>query len=291
MTANGWGAHPDRGADVLMITYRRPSAVELTLPALLETLAVGDRLWLWHNGEHEETLEIVKKYAQDPRVARFHHSRENVKLRAPTMWLWENATGRYLSKVDDDCLESPDWLETLRLAHESNPDLGAVAGWRHYPDEYRPELAERKIVDLAGGHRVMRNLWVQGSGYLVKRGHVVRVGGLPPSGSFAQWCMSLARHGATNGFYFPFLFEDHLDDPRSQHSLIRSDEDLRTSAPLSAVRNDVRTLAEWDAGRRAEAVRLQSASVDLRDYEGWRLLRRKVARRAHDLLTGRRTAW
>lgn len=285
------GAHPDRGADILMITYRRPSAVELSLPALLATLGEDDRVWLWHNGDDEETLAVVRRHADHPLVARFHHSRENVRLRLPTMWLWEHATGRYLSKVDDDCLERPDWLDVFKDAHRHNPSLGAVAAWRHYDDEYRPELADRKTIDLAGGHRLMQNLWVQGSGYLVKRAHMVRTGPLPADGSFTSWCLALARAGGVNGFHVPFVFEDHMDDPRSQHTLLRSDEDLRSSAPLSAVRNDVRTLAEWDAGRRREAERLQAASPDLRDYEGLRLLRRKVARRAGNLVTGRRRAW
>lgn len=291
MSERTWGADPARGADILMITYRRAGAVKLTLPSLLSTLSPDDRVWLWHNGDDEETLAAVREHAGHPLVARFHHSRVNEKLRVPTMWLWENATGAYLSKVDDDCLERPEWLDTFRSAHEANPDLGAVAGWRQYPDEFIPELALPKIVDLAGGHRLMKNLWVQGSGYLVKRAHMVRTGPLPADGSFAKWCMSLARTGAVNGYYYPFLFEDHMDDPRSEFTLMRTDEDLIRSAPLSAVRNDVRTVAEWNARRRREAVVIQSASTDLRDYEGWPLLRRKITRRTRDLVRGRRTSW
>ena len=274
-----------------MITYRRPRAVELSLPTLLDSLGERDRVWLWHNGTDEETLEVVRRFAQDDRVARFHHSRENVRLRTPTTWLWDQSRAKYLSKVDDDCLELPTWLTTLRSAHADNPDLGIVGAWRQYPDEYLHEVVQAKVRRLAGGHRVMENLWVQGSGYLVKRSDVERVGALDASGSFMRWCLRLAKKGRVNGFYFPFLFEDHMDDPRSAHALLRSDADLQACAPLSAARNDVRTLAEWTERRHAEAFRLQYASIDVRDYEGWRRWRRSAVRRARDLLTGRQTAW
>jgi len=277
--------------DVLMITYRRSEAVAKSLPRLLETLGDDARVWLWHNGDDADTLEVVRSYVDDARVARFHHSPENQRLRAPTAWLWENSTAEYLSKVDDDCLESPGWVATLRGALEDVPMLGVVGAWRHYPDEFLPEAAGRKMVDLPGGHRLLQNHWVQGSGYLIRRADVLANGPLPPDGSFTTWCLRLARAGRVNGWYHPFVFEDHMDDPRSAHALIRTDEDLRRHMPLSAARNGVTTLAEWDARNRRAARMLQEASLDLREYEGIRRLRTRLRRRAGDLIRGRRSSW
>ena len=285
------GADPRRGADVLMITHRRAGAVRLSLPPLLASMSEHDRVWLWHNGDDEETLETVRGFLDDDRVGRFHHSRDNVRLVPPTHWLWQESQARYVSKVDDDCIELPSWLDTLRSAHEDNPQLGVIGSWRQYPDEYRHDLVQRKVRRLAGGHRIMENLWVQGSGYLVTRDDVAMTGALPPNGSFAHWCLRLAGHGRTNGFYFPFIFEDHMDDPRSPNTLLRSDEDLLNAPPLSAVRTDVRSLAEWSAKREAEAIQLQTASVHLRDHTGWRKRRRSAGLRLRNLVTGRRTEW
>lgn len=277
--------------EVLMITYRRPEAVALSLPRLLDTVGDDARVWLWHNGDDADTLEVVRSYADDPRVARFHHSPENLRLRTPTMWLWENSSADYLSKVDDDCLESPGWVSTLRTALEDAPQLGVVGAWRHYDDEYVPALAEPKMLDLPGGHRIMRNHWVQGSGYLVRRADVLAGGPLPPDGSFTSWCLGLARQGKVNGWYHPFVFEDHMDDPRSEHALIRTDEDLRRHMPLSAARNGVTTVQEWDARNRRAARMLQAAPLDLREYRGVRRLRTRVLRRGRDLLRGRTSSW
>jgi len=273
--------------DVLMITYRSAGYLHLSLPRLLETLGERDRVWLWHNGDDEATLEALRPYRSDPRVHRYHHSRENVRLREPTNWLWQESTARFVSKVDDDCRVAPSWLDTFAAAHEANPRLGAVGSWRHPESDYVPELAERKTVTLAGGHRLMRNLWVQGSGYLLPRGLTERHGGIGEQESFTGYCIRLARGGAINGFYFPFVAEDHMDDPRSPHTLIHTDADLLDRMPLSARANGVTTVAGWTAQLVESARVLQSASLDPRAYEGWRRKLSSARKRAQRLVGGR----
>lgn len=277
-------------ADILMITYRSAGYLHLSLPRLLETLGERDRVWLWHNGDDEATLEALRPFRTDPRVHRYHHSRENVRLREPTNWLWQESSARFVSKVDDDCRVSPGWLDTFADAHEANPHLGAVGSWRHPESDYVPELAGRKLVTLAGGHQLMCNLWVQGSGYLLPRILTERHGGIRENESFTGYCIRLARAGAVNGFYFPFVAEDHMDDPRSPHTLIRTDADLLDRMPLSARANGVTTVADWTAQLVQSARVLQSASLDTRAYEGWR---RKLtsARRRAQLLVGGRARW
>lgn len=270
-------------ADILMITYRSAGYLHLSLPRLLETVGERDRVWLWHNGDDEETLEALRPYRDDPRVHRFHHSRENVRLREPTNWLWQESSATYVSKVDDDCRVSPGWLDLFASAHEANPQLGVVGSWRHPDADVVPNLAERKTVTLDGGHRLMRNLWVQGSGYLLPRALTERHGGIREDEAFTGYCIRLARGGALNGFYFPFVAEDHMDDPRSPHTLIRTDTDLLDRMPLSARANGVTTVADWTAQLVRSAYVLQTASLDPRTYEGWRRRVRSARRRARQL--------
>ncbi|WP_223277626.1 glycosyltransferase [Janibacter sp. YB324] len=277
-------------ADILMITYRSAGYLHLSLPRLLSTLGDSDRVWLWHNGDDEATLEALRPYTHDARVHRFHHSRENVRLREPTSWLWSESDGRFLSKVDDDCLVTPGWLETFAAAHEANPQFGVVGSWRHPPEDMRPRAAERKIQTYAGGHQLMRNLWVQGSGYLMARSMVERGGLLGPDESFTHYCIRAARDGAVNGFYHPFVPEDHMDDPRSPHTLIHTDADLQGRMPLSAKANGVTTVDAWTDQLRQSAYLLQSASLDPRAYTGWRAKRRTIRRRL-TALTGRPVRW
>jgi glycosyltransferase involved in cell wall biosynthesis len=276
--------------DVLMVTYRSPEYVRLSLDNLLRTADERTRVWLWHNGTHEETLDVVRAFLGHPRVHRFHHSLENVRLREPTNWLWREADGEFVSKVDDDCLEPPEWIETLRKAHQDFAGFGVLGTWRFYPEDFRPDAASRKIGQFPGGHRVMRNLWVQGSGYLLRRSVVEEIGPLREGQSFTQYCIDSARRGWVNGWYYPFLFEEHMDDPRSPNSLLRSDADLLERLPLSARQNGVRTLDDWTAQMRRSAEVAQTAPLDPRHFLGWRAKRRAAKRRIQRLVTGR-TTW
>ncbi|MCC6222819.1 MAG: glycosyltransferase family 2 protein [Thermoleophilia bacterium] len=259
-----------------MVTFNRPRYTQLALTRLLESCDEAMRVWLWHNGTDEETLELVRSFAGDARVHRFHHSAENQRLRQPTNWLWENARGEFLAKVDDDCLVPDGWGPTLRQALRDAPGLGVVGCWRFREEDYVPELAERKIRPLPGGHRILQNCWVQGSSYLMRREAVERQGPLGPKESFITYCKRLAYAGWLIGWYVPFLREEHMDDPRSPYSLVASDEDLLRQRPLTAERFGTETVAARISLIRAFAVTCQAASVDPRQYVGWRSALRQL---------------
>ncbi|WP_053208020.1 glycosyltransferase family 2 protein [Jiangella muralis] len=277
-------------ADIVMITYRSAGYLHLSLPRLLETCGPDDRVWLWHNGDDEATIEALRPYRDDPRVFRYHHSRENVRLRPPTTWLWTESEARFVSKVDDDCLVAPGWLDTFTAAHDANPDFGVIGSWRHPDEDLRPELARRKTQTFRDGHQLMRNLWVQGSGYLMPRSFVERLGVLGEAESFTGYCLRVARAGGVNGYYVPFVREDHMDDPRSPHTLVRTDAELAARMPLSAQANGVRTVDDWLAQLRQSAYVLQTASLNPNAYRGWRR-RAKAVRNRVQRLVGKPATW
>jgi glycosyltransferase involved in cell wall biosynthesis len=274
-------------ADILMITYNSPEHVRVSLPHLLSTCDEHTRVWLWHNGNDEETLSVVREHATDPRVHRFHHSPENVRLTAPTNWLWAEADGDYVSKVDDDCMPEHGWVNRLRSMHESNPDFGAIGCWRFLDEDFVPELAAKKIIEYQGGHRLLRNHWVQGSGYLLPRAMVERTGPLAQGQSFSQYCIALARRGAVNGWAYPFIHEDNMDDPRSPHTLFRTDADLLRRMPLTAQALGIRTVEAWAQQEHESAIAVQRATLDLRQYAGWRAKAHNGRRRLQQLVRGR----
>jgi len=275
------------GVDIIMITYNRPEYVRLSLPHLLDQAPPDVRIWVWHNGTDQRTLDEVMALRDHPRFHRFHHSPQNVGLREPTNWLWREAAGDLLGKVDDDCLEDPAWLPTLRRAHADVPGFGVIGTWRFPEEDCDPGLIQAKLTAYPGGHRLLRNHWVQGSGYLVKRETVLQTGPIRDKESFTTWCLRTARLGWINGWYHPFVREDHMDDPRSPNTLYRTDADLAARPPLSATATGVRTIAEWTEHMRHSARLVQSATLDLRYYQGWRWRRRVVARRIRRTLTGR----
>lgn len=272
------------GLDILMVTHDQPDYVKLSLPRLLETCDEDMRVWVWHNGTHEETLELSRALADDPRVAAWHHSPENVPLREPTNWLFSNAKGDYLSKVDDDCLVSHGWAQTFIAAHQDFEGFGAIGSWRFLDEDFRPELSLPKVYTYAGGHKLLKNMWVQGSGFVLKKACVERHGLLRKGQTFPKYITQLSLKGWANGWYYPFVPEEDMDDPRSVHSRFRTDEDLQERLPLMASYNGISTLAEWQDQILRTAYSCQAATLDPRYYRGWRLKRHNLGLRAKSLL-------
>ncbi len=256
--------------DVLMITYNRAPYTRLSLRRLLDTCGGGVRVWLWHNGEDRATLDVVHEFKDEPPVYAFHHSHENKRLVAPVQWLWANASGRYVGKVDDDCLVPAGWWQTLRAAHEDEPRLGAISCWHFREEDFVPEIAQRKIATFRSGHRLMRNAWIGGSGYLLKRTCLAAVRPRLEQEGLTHYWIRLAAAGWINGWYFPFLYQDHMDDPRSPHTQLRSDQDVERHLPLSAEMRGVTSLEQWNSQLRRSARLVQEAPMDPGLYFGWR---------------------
>lgn len=280
----------DPSVDVLMITYNRPDYTKLSLRRLLDSCPEDARVWVWHNGADAETLAAVEALRAHPRFFRFHHSPENRKLREPTNWLWRNAQGGYLSKVDDDCLVPDGWIERLRAAHRDVSELGIIGCWRFEEEDFSPELAAWKIRHLPGGHELLVNFWIEGSGYLMKRACLEAQGELRPDQSFTHYCIELALAGWTNGWLYPFLLQEHMDDPRAPHTGLRTDADLFARMPLTAADNGMTSLRDWEQLIRRDALVVQQAPIDPAYWRWWRRKLRALRTRAWRLL-GRRAQW
>ncbi|TVQ61650.1 MAG: glycosyltransferase family 2 protein [Phycisphaerales bacterium] len=274
-----------------MITYNRPVYTRLSLERLLTTADERTRVWVWHNGDDQETLGVVRDFEGHPRLHRVHHSPENVRLREPTNWLYREGEGQYVSKVDDDCLVPHGWIQTFREMHEREPKLGVVACWHFQEADYSSERSAHKTVTIGNGHRLIRNPWVGGSGYLLKRACIDRHGILGEGDSATEYWIRLARAGWLVGWAYPLVIQDHMDDPRSAHTMIRSDEDLERMMPLSARNFGAGSLAAWDAQLRRSARLVQKAPYDPRVYAPWRRTLRRRWRRVARVLGIEAPAW
>ena len=256
--------------DILMITHNRPGYTRLALHRLLESCDGEMRVWLWHNGDHQETLSVVREFATDPAVHQLHVSDENRMLREPTNWFWQHADGEYLSKVDDDCLLPDDWGATMRRALDAAPELGIAACWRFYDEDIDEALVRKKLVNLPGEQSFMTHAHVQGSGYVMKRAVLEALGGLRDDESFTGWCHRAGAAGWMVGHPYPFVHEEHMDDARSPFYAYQTDEEFLENMPLSAKRFGVRSLDEW----RRRSVWLARQSLQDRrggaSHLGWR---------------------
>ncbi len=257
--------------DTLMITYNRPAYTKLSLSKLLDSCDAHMRVWVWHNGDDAETLDVVRSLTGHPRFHKFHHSSENQLVREPTNWLFKHADGDLLSVIADDCVVSDGWAQILRQAHEEVPEFGIVACWHFQEDDYLPEVAATKTRAFSGGHKLMVNPWVQGSGIMIKRSCVEQMGPLPKKDKgFTTYCLRAAAAGWINGWYVPIVLIDHMDDPRSPDSMLKTDADLTTHLPLSVQLRGLTTIDQWVTHLRKHARGLQEAPTDPRLYLGFR---------------------
>jgi GT2 family glycosyltransferase len=270
-------------ADILMITHNRPEYTGMALERLLETCPACSRVWIWQNGTDELTRQVVRKFESHPRVSEVVFSEENRLLREPTNWFWRSAQGSLLGKVDDDCLVPEGWLETLARIHRDEHRAGVLSCWPFLPDDYRDDISRKKFTRLAGGHGLLQNCWTGGSGYLMKRLAVERNGLLGPKDSFPNWCIRLAFRGFLNGYPLPLLLMDHMDDPLSPNTRIRSEDDFRKYKTLSSQVFGTNTYEEYCRRARTAALNIQVAPLGAWRYvgiAGW-------ARRGLKRLTGR----
>jgi len=231
--------------DVLMITYNRPTYTRRALRHLLDSCDNEVRVWLWHNGDDEETLRVVNEYRGHPSLYRLHHSVDNCKLTVPTNWLWTEAKGELVAKVDDDILMPDGWIDTLRRAHCDAESFGAISCWNYDRSDFNENAARHKVRSFVNEHRLLVHPWIGGGSYVMKRACVRDIGLLGPSEGFPSYCNRLSWAGWINGWYFPLLFADHMDDPRSSYTELRSDSDVISKAPLTARNNGATTIEEW----------------------------------------------
>ena len=256
---------------ILMITHNRPAYTEMALGRLCETVPEDAGITVWDNGSSQEMRAVLKKFESHPRIERIVYHPTNDKLRGPTNWFWQGiGEAEFISKVDDDGMMPDRWTEILGQALRDIPEFGILGTWRFMDEDYVENLA-RKKVQAFGSHRLLRNCWVEGSGYLMKRTVVERVGLIRDNESFTSYCIRAAAAGFINGWYFPFLWQEHMDDPRAPHTAILTEEDFQRMRPLTAQTFKVRTRADWIQLNRDFALHLQQASFDPNDYLGLRI--------------------
>jgi glycosyltransferase involved in cell wall biosynthesis len=253
---------------ILMITYNRPEYLKLSLPRLFESVSVNGSIVIWDNGSLGETLEVLNKYEKYSQIERIVYNNSNAKLWEPTNWFWQNyRDSDFLSKVDDDCLVPLHWCEILEQAFKDIPKAGILGCWRFLPEDFNKGVAEKKIQNF-GNHRILRNCWVEGSGYLMKRDVINEIGYLRKNESFTDYCIRAAARGFINGWYYPFLYQEHMDDPRTENTGIKSDDDFQRLIPLSAKIFNIKTRDEWLQRLKMSAKRLQEYSIDPDDFLG-----------------------
>jgi len=204
------------------ITYNRLEYTRLALESILADPSEEFSLTIWDNASTDGTADYLRNEVADTRIAELVLSKENIGQTAAVNRIWSGSKADLLGKLDNDCIMTPGWTRALAQAHADIPQLGVVACWHFFADDFDYERARHKIQTF-GRHRIFRHPWTCGTGLLIKRRTFERFGPIQERATTQYW-MKMALAGYVNGFYYPLIFQEHMDDPKSSHCLIRDAE-------------------------------------------------------------------
>lgn len=253
--------------DLVFITYNRLEYTKLALASVLADPTEEFSLTLWDNGSTDGTKDYLSS-VEDPRIVRKVFAEENVHLHGAVNDLFSKSSADLVGIIPNDFLVTPGWTRILGQAHADVPEFGMIGCWHFFPEEFDYERAKHKI-QMFGRHRVLRHPWTGGGAGLVKLKTVRECGPLQSSGTTGYW-IQMALKGYINGFYFPLIYVEHMDDPRSSHSFLKSEEDFQRYMPLTARNFGVKSLEDWLHWLQKDAYMVQKASIDPKYYIGWR---------------------
>jgi len=278
--------------DLVFVTYNRLYYTRLALESVLADPEERFRLTIWDNHSTDGTIEYLKHEVRDPRIVDVVFSRENLGPTAAINEVWGKSKAELVGKLDNDCRVTPGWTRTFAQAHQDIPELGAVACWHFRLEDFDEQKASHKIQTL-GNHKIFRHPYVCGSGFLMKHGIFKQIGPctVGPNVGLTHYFLQVARRGYVNGWYYPLILQDHMDDPLSEHTLLNSDEDVvRAGQVTFNLRNrNIRTIDERLRWRQTVLRDLLESPWDVKHYVGWRAkLKRGLEKLNRRLSVGRR---
>lgn len=206
---------------LVFVTHNRLEYTRLSLASVLADPLEEFSLIIWDNGSTDGTLEYLKREVNDPRIEDIVLSKENAGQTGAMNYAWGRTDAELVGKIDNDCLVTPGWTRTLARAHEDVANLGVVACWHFFAQDFDFDRAKNKIQTF-GSHQIFRHPWVGGTGFLMKRETFMRLGPWRQGADVGTtyYFLRMALAGCINGFYYPLVYQEHMDDPDSPHCLI-----------------------------------------------------------------------
>jgi len=252
------------------ITHNRLEYTKLSLASVLADPKEKFTLTIWDNASSDGTLEYLKNMVKDNRIDDIIFSKKNVGQTAAVNEIWEKSKADLLGKLDNDCLMTPGWTEILSQAHSDISELGVVACWHFRPEDFDYAKAKRKIQQF-GKHQIFRHPFTCGTGVLIKKETFDKLGPIQDN-AMTQYWIKMAVSGYINGWYFPFIYQEHMEDPLSPHCMYHDDESLRAIKEITyslRVRN-IDTLKKRLKRREDVLDNLLYGSPYIESYIGWR---------------------
>jgi glycosyltransferase involved in cell wall biosynthesis len=272
---------------LVFITYNRLHYTRLALASLLADPTEDFSLTIWDNGSTDGTVEYLKNEVGDKRIADIIFSKENVGQTMAVNEIWGKSKANLLGKLDNDCLVTPGWTRILAQAHNDIPNLGVVACWHFSPDDFDYERAKHKIQKF-GNHQILRHPSTCGTGLLLKRDTFERLGPIQGKATTQYW-LKMALAGYINGFYYPLVYQEHMDDPKSKHSHLKDEASYQAAKAVTVNINSPgqETLAGRWRWRQEVLDNVLDDPWDVKYYIGWRSKLRRIKKRVADLFSSK----
>ena len=272
--------------DLVLITFNRLEYTKLALGSVLSDPREEFSLTIWDNGSTDGTVEYLKNEVDDPRIADIVFSKKNLGQTTAVNQVWGRSKADLLGKLDNDCLVTPRWSRKLAEAHNDIDNLGVIACW-HYPlDEFDEDAArEAGKIQRFGKHQILRHPWTCGTGLLIKRDTFRKFGPIPGNATTRYW-VKVASAGYINGYYYPLIHQEHMDDPKSSHCMLTDDEAIRRLRDTTFVlrENNISNMEERWKRRKYVLENLNRGPWEAKYYVGWRKRLRQLATAASRVL-------
>lgn len=262
------------GITLVYTTWNRLEYTQRSLPRLLEDSGEEFEVVLWDNGSTDGTQDYLKS-VHDPRIGSVELRDKNEGQAAAIHSVWTQSSASFVGKVDNDCLVQPGWTRALRAAHEQYAGFGGIGCWSFLPEDFDPRIASHKIRTF-GDHQVVAHPQIGGSAFLLKREDYESFG--PAVDVMPSFWLRMACAGRVNGWYYPLIQQEHMDDPRSAHCTL-PERAVGEDAPFAFQQRGLATRDAYDAWLRHDAREILTSPADVKYYTGWRGLLRTRRRR------------
>jgi glycosyltransferase involved in cell wall biosynthesis len=290
---------------VLICTYNRAPLLMRTIEHVAAQVVPAGTRWeviVVDNNCADDTSEVVRKYASDPRIPSLKsvpEPQQGIAFARRRSFL--ESRGELLALVDDDCLLAPNWIEEALRFAGNHPRAGAFGGrnvivWETSPNRvaemYSQSLARQDLGDepfrmsptgrscLVGAGLVVRREAIMTSGWIETRVLVGRCADGLGAGEDAEIFFRI-RHAGWECWYTPNLVLSHIIPER------------RTGLPY--LRRLHRGFGEAEAFLRALSRVPAPKFLDRLAAAGWSLgeLRRVLARwpRGYVQFANERPTW
>lgn len=209
---------------VLLITYNRIEYTRYCLEALLDVDYPELDMVIWDNASTDGTQQYLENETRGIANLTLHFSKTNEGVVRPMNEVWSShRNAEILAKLDNDTRVPPDWLQRLVACHLASEKWGVLSGF-HFREEGERIAKETDIVTV-GDRQVLEQMFVGGCAITIRRKLYEEFSPIPETqqlkkgpfldSGWTQFQQNLTDAGYRNGYPWPAVHVDHMEDTRS----------------------------------------------------------------------------